>query len=95
MKWETEGFIITTNDQSSLAREYEANAFINGSDHTCRICGNVTRTIGHIVFGCPVLAEKEFLIRHDKIEQYIPGNTYKYDKLKSMINVKGIIQMMK
>ena len=71
LKGETEGFIIAAQDQSLPTRNYKAKIVKDGSDPSCRICGKFPETIDHIVGGCPLLAEKEYLIRHDRLGQYI------------------------
>ena len=38
LKAGTEGFIMTTQDQSFFTRNYQAKIIINGADPKCRFC---------------------------------------------------------
>jgi len=33
----------------------------------CRLCKQHEETIDHLISGCPILAKKEYLMRHDKV----------------------------
>jgi hypothetical protein len=59
MKGETEGFIIAAQDHDT--------------DPKCRICNSFVESVDHIYVasGCPVLAKKEYMERHDKAASYI------------------------
>ena len=56
LKSETEGFIIAAQDQSLPTKTSQANILENGADAKCRACKKYTKTIHHLVSGCPVLA---------------------------------------
>ena len=71
LKAETEGFILAAQDQSLYTRNYQAHIIKNGADPKCRFCDGATETIDHIISGCPVLALKEYKLRHDRVGQYI------------------------
>ena len=43
----------------------------DGTDPKCRMCNEFEETIDHIVAGCPVLANTEYIQRHDKAAGYI------------------------
>ena len=62
---ETEGFLLTAQDQSLFTRNYQANIIKNGMDAKCRFCDNFTETVDHLIAGCPVLAPNEYKNRHD------------------------------
>ena len=71
LKGETEGFIIAAQDQSVATKAYMAKIVKDGSDPSCRICKKADETVDHIVAGCPILAETEYITRHDRVGQYI------------------------
>ena len=71
LKAETEGFIVAAQDQALYTRSYQAKIILNGTNPLCRICRKYEETVDHIISGCPVLAPKEYMDRHDKIGQYI------------------------
>ena len=48
------------------------------SDPQCRYCNQYCETIDHLISGCPVLAKREYLIRHNKVAQYVHWNICKH-----------------
>ena len=71
LRAETEGFICAAQDQSLKTKNYLANIMKSGEDPKCRYCGQQLETIDHLVSGCSILAKTEYLIRHNKVAQYI------------------------
>ena len=69
LKAETEGFILTAQDQSLFTRNYQANILRNGASDKCRFYDNYTKTVDDLVSGCPVLAPNEYKNRHDRVGQ--------------------------
>lgn len=67
LKGETESLIVAAQDQTLRTRSYEKRILKTGSNGMCRLCKEYEETIAHIVSGCPVLARKEYIARHDKI----------------------------
>ena len=80
LKTETEGFIIAAQDQSLKTKNYTANIMKTEKDSKCRICDQHTETIDHIISGCPILAKKDYLERHNKVAQYIHYEVCKFYK---------------
>ena len=71
LKGETEGLIIAAQDQSLGTISYHNKIIKDGTDPKCRMCNEFEETIDHIVAGCPVLANTEYIQRHDKAAGYI------------------------
>ena len=71
LKAETEGFIIAAQDQSLKTNNYLKNIMKVGGDGKCRYCKEQLETIDHLVSGCSTLAKSEYIIRHNKVAQYI------------------------
>ena len=71
LKAETEGFILTAQDQCLLTRNYQAKVIKSGADSRCRICTQYDETIDHLILGCPTLAPNEYLNRHNRVAQYL------------------------
>ena len=71
LKAETEGFIIAAQDQSLRTKNYQAKIMKTQEDPKCRFCNQYNETIDHLVSACPTLAKTEYLIRHNKVAQYI------------------------
>ena len=86
LKAETEGFIVAAQDQSLFTRNYQANILKNGADPKCRICEEYNETIDHIVSGCPVLRKNEYIIRHDRVGQYLHWGICNYYNIETPIN---------
>jgi hypothetical protein len=83
LKSETEGFIFAAQDQSLKTRNYLRHIMKTGESSNCRLCNQHQETIDHIVAGCPTLAIKEYLIRHNKVATYIHWKICKYYDLKT------------
>ena len=66
LKEETEGFIVAAQDQSLGTNNYRNKIIKDGTNPKCRLCHEYDETIEHITSGCPVLAKKEYIERHDK-----------------------------
>ena len=64
LKSETEGLIITAQDQSRPTKNFQANILKNGADPKCRACDKHTETIDHLASSCPILAPTEYLNRN-------------------------------
>ena len=71
LKGETEGFIIAAQDQSLATNMYRNKIIKDGTNPKCRLCHEYDETIEHITSGCPALAKKEYLERHDKALIYM------------------------
>ena len=71
LKGETEGLVIAAQDQSLATRSYHNKIIKDGTDPKCRMCNEFEETIDHIVAGCPVLANTEYIQRHDKAAGYL------------------------
>ena len=82
LKAETEGFVIAAQDQSLATGYYQHKIIKNGTDPKCRLCHESDESIKHIISGCPVLAKKEYLERHDKALTYIHWNICKYYQIQ-------------
>ena len=71
LKGETEEFIIAAQDQSLARNMYRNKIIKDGTNPKCRLCHEHDETIEHITSGCPALAKKEYLERHDKVLIYL------------------------
>ena len=71
IKAETEGFIVATQNQSLLIRNFQANILHNGAEPRCRLCNTSTKTVDHLISGCTILAANEYTNRHNLVGQYI------------------------
>ncbi|XP_031559231.1 uncharacterized protein LOC116295530 [Actinia tenebrosa] len=71
LKSETEGLIIAAQDQKLPTRYYDNKIMGKHVNTKCRICGDHDETIDHVISGCPVLAKKEYIERHNKVGKYV------------------------
>ncbi len=62
---ETEGLIITAQDQSLATRSYHHRIIRDGIGPQCRIYGKHKESIDHIISGCSELAKTEYIQRHN------------------------------
>jgi hypothetical protein len=71
LKPETESFLLAAQDQCLPTKYHKAKITKEINDSKCRMCGQADEHVMHILAGCPVLAPKEFLHRHDQVGKYI------------------------
>ena len=62
---ETEGFMLAIQDQIILIRNYQKFIHKFNINDKCRICNRESETIQHIISGCKLLANTEYLHRHN------------------------------
>ena len=53
-----------------------------GNNAMCRYCSEHQETINHLVSGCPTLAINEYMIRHNKVAQYIHWKVCQHYELR-------------
>lgn len=69
---ETEGFVMAIQDQVVPTRNYQRYIMKQHIEtDKCRMCGEQTESIDHIVSGCTVLAPNEYTKRHDNVGKII------------------------
>lgn len=70
---ETEGFMVAIQDQTINTRYYSKHIIKNPNTTTdqCRLCKQQLETIDHITSGCSILANTEYIRRHDNIAKII------------------------
>ena len=72
------GFILATQEQSILRRVYQSRISKNGDDHKYRLCKNSKETVDHIISGCSIIKNTEYLQRHDRVAKHIHWTLYKH-----------------
>jgi hypothetical protein len=82
LKIETEGFILAAQDQSLKTKNYISKIMKIGNP-SCRFCGQFQETIDHLVSGCPTLAKSDYILRHNRVAQYIHWCVCNYYNLDS------------
>lgn len=71
LKSETESLVAACQEQA-IATHYRKNKiFKTGEDPKCRLCRSYSETIHHILSGCPILAKKEYLDRHNAVAAHL------------------------
>jgi hypothetical protein len=68
---ETEGFIFAIQDQVIHARGYEKHIMGKKCSDKCRFCKHATESIQNISCGCPSLARKDYLERHNYVAKVV------------------------
>lgn len=70
---ETEGFMIAIQDQVIHTKNYAKYIIkdCNTTDDKCRRCFQAPETIQHIISGCKLLANTEYLNRHNQVAKII------------------------
>ena len=65
-KKETEGLILAAQEQALTTKSIKHSIDKTSETPLCRLCGNSTETVRHIVSGCKRLAQREYKKRHHK-----------------------------
>ena len=78
VKGETEALIVAAQDQALRTRYFDKNILHAPIDGKCRLCRTNWETIDHVVSGCSVLAQKEYIHRHDRICTYLHYSILKH-----------------
>lgn len=73
--------------QNPIHQVLAGKAIKNDSDPICRLCEKYVETIGHLVFGCPILTAKESKDRH-RFGQYINWKICQYYSASHIENKK-------
>lgn len=70
---ETEGFMIAIQDQTINTKYYSKHIIKDPNTQTdkCRLCKQQIETIDHITGGCSILANTEYIRRHDNVAKHI------------------------
>ena len=71
LKAETESNILAIQDQCIRTRNYEKHILKLDVEDRCRCCNGSSETVHHLLSACPVLANKEYLYRHDQVCKYV------------------------
>ena len=67
LKKETEGLILAAQEQALRTNSIKYSIDKTSETPLCRLCGETTETVRHIVSGCKKLVQREYRKRHDKV----------------------------
>ena len=67
LKKETEGLILAAQEQALRTNSVKHSIDKTSQTPLCRLCGESTETVWHIVSGCKKLAQNAYRKRHDKV----------------------------
>jgi hypothetical protein len=67
IKGETGSTIVAAQDQATSTNYFKNKILNEGSDTKCRLCKQHKETMDHITLGCPILAKKVYIMRHNKV----------------------------
>jgi hypothetical protein len=68
---ETEGFITAIQDSVIATKNHQKYIFKSISDDKCRLCKEKSETIEHVIGSCSILANTEYLNRHNQVAKII------------------------
>ena len=71
LKRETESLIMAAHEQVIRTNAIKAKIDKTQDESKCRLCGKVDETVRHIVYECPMLAQREYKRRHDWVGRKI------------------------
>jgi hypothetical protein len=67
IKGETESTIVAAQDQTLSTNYFKNKILKEETESKCRLCKQHEGTVDHLTSRCPILAKKEYLMRHDKL----------------------------
>ena len=67
IKGETESTIVAAQDQAISKNYLKKKILKEEIESKCRLCKQHEETIEHLTSGCTILANNEYLMRHDKV----------------------------
>ena len=67
---ETEGMLLAAKDQALSTRSIQ-HMYDEQCTSVCRLCGEQTETIEHIISGCQFLAATQYKSRHDSVAKIV------------------------
>jgi hypothetical protein len=67
LKAETESEIVAAQDQALHTKYYTTKILDTETDSKCRLCQQFDETIDHIISACPILANEQYIKRHDRV----------------------------
>ena len=78
----TEGFVFAAQENAIKTKYMRAKILGEGTDASCRVCQKDLETVGHLVSGCGVLAQREYKRRHDRMGLKIYWELCRYHGIK-------------
>jgi len=67
LKAETENEIIVAQDQALQTKYYVSNILQTERNSKYRLCKQLDETVEHIISACLILAEEQYIKRHDRV----------------------------
>jgi hypothetical protein len=64
---DTESIIMAAQDQAISRNYFKRKILKEETESICRLCKEYEETIDHLTSGCPIPANNEYIIRHDKV----------------------------
>ena len=71
LKMETEGLIPAAQDQVFRTNSIEYSIDKTSETPLCRLCGESSETVRHIVSGCKKFVQREYRKHHDKVALWV------------------------
>ncbi|KAL1447790.1 hypothetical protein WDU94_009835 [Cyamophila willieti] len=77
LKSETEALVTACQEQALATNYMKVRIMKSGKDPKCRLCRTFNETTHHVVSGCPILAKKTYLDRHNFVAAHLHYNICK------------------
>ncbi|KAL1448095.1 hypothetical protein WDU94_012293 [Cyamophila willieti] len=82
---ETEGFITAIQDSVIATKNHQKFIFKTITDDKCRLCKEKSETIEHVIGSCKILANTEYLNRHNQVAKIIYSKLIIQNKIKDYV----------
>jgi hypothetical protein len=77
LKAESESEIVAAQDQALHTKYYATKILNTETDSKCRLCQQFDERIDHIISACPILAQEQYIKRHDGVSAQLHFNICK------------------
>ena len=67
IKGDTESTIVAAQNRAISTNYFKNKILKEETENKCRLSKQQEESIDHLTSGCPILAKKEYLMRHDKV----------------------------
>ena len=74
LKFQTEALTCTAQEKALRNNSIKHHIDKAAESPLCRLCGEKSENVDHIVSGCKKLTQKEYKRRHDNVRRQCTGN---------------------
>ena len=81
LRFETESLLCAAQEQALNTKYLQTKIWGTGKSCMCRLCKVKNETVHHIISGCKMLAQTQYLYRHNQVAKYLHWNILRDAKI--------------